>query len=204
MGRYTIIAEIDEHLRQVLADGLVPELLPDKNAVGLCSPDEKGDLNVGICLYDICENENLRISGMVNHSMEKQMFPPTYLSLYYMITVWSASDIRYRAIQEHRILGRIIQLLKDQNLWASENFDSEGKPDIRVEFLDLTTEEKIKIWNQPSVPYRTSLFFRVAPVSLDSSKSREIRRVMSVEMQVKEQGGSHGREPHDLESPGNH
>ena len=32
MGRYTIIAEIDEHLRQVLADGLVPELLPDKNA----------------------------------------------------------------------------------------------------------------------------------------------------------------------------
>ena len=70
MGRYTIIAEIDEHLRQVLADGLVPELLPDKNAVGLCSPDEKGDLNVGICLYDICENENLRISGMVNHSMD--------------------------------------------------------------------------------------------------------------------------------------
>ena len=68
MGRYTIIAEIDEHLRQVLADGLVPELLPDKNAVGLCSPDEKGDLNVGICLYDICENENLRISGMVTVS----------------------------------------------------------------------------------------------------------------------------------------
>lgn len=203
MGRYTIIAEIDEHLRQILADGLVPELLPDKNAVGLCSPEEKGDLNVGICLYDIRENENLRISGMVNHSMEKQTFPPTYLSLYYMITVWSASDIRYRAIQEHRILGRIIQILKDQNFWESDHFDSGGTPNIRVEFLDLTPEEKIKIWNQPSVPYRTSLFFMVAPVSLDSAKSREIRRVMSVDMQVKEQGGSHGRDPHDLEGQGN-
>ena len=203
MGKYTIIAEIDDYLVDVLADGLVPELLPDKNAVGLCSPEEKGDLNVGICLYDIRENETLRVSGMVNYSLEKQSYPPTYLSLYYMITVWSSSDIRYRAIQEHRILGRILQLLKDHNLWESSRFESEGTPNIRVELLDLTAEEKVKIWNQPSVPYRTSLFFRVAPVSLDSAKSREISRVMSVDMQVEEQGGGHGRNPHNLESQGN-
>lgn len=202
MGRYTIIAEIGEYLVNMLADGLVPELLPDRMLVGLCSPEEKGDLNVGICLYDIRENENFRVSGMVNYSLDKQAYPPTYLSLYYMITVWSASDIRYRAIQEHRILGRIIQLLKDQNLWEAAAFGSQGTPDIRIELLDLSSEEKVRIWNQPTVPYRISLFLRVAPVSLDSTREREITRVTSIDMQVKEEG-SYGRRPHDLERPGN-
>lgn len=200
MGRYTIIAEVGDYLVNVLADGLVPELLPDKMLVGLCSPEEKGDLNVGVYLFDIRENENFRVSGMINYSADRQAYPPTYLSLYYMITVWSASDIRYRAIQEHRILGRILQLLKDQNLWEAAAFGNEGAPDIRVELLDLTPEEKMRIWNQPTAPYRTSLFFKVAPVRLDSNKQRQINRVMSVDMQVKEQEG--GR-PHDLERPGN-
>ena len=44
MGRYTIIAEIDEHLRQVLADGLVPELLPDKNRCGPVLTRRKGGI----------------------------------------------------------------------------------------------------------------------------------------------------------------
>ena len=189
MGKYTIIAEIDKYLVQVLSDGLVPELLPDKNAIGLCSPEEKGDLNVGIYLYDIQENEAFRISGMVNHSLDTQIYPPTYLSLYYMITVWSSSDIQFRAIQEHRILGRIIQLLKDQNLWESSRFGNEETPNIRVEYLDLNMEEKAKIWNQPSAPYRTSLFFRIGPVRLDSAKIREISRVVQVDMQINEQGG---------------
>lgn len=192
MGRYSIIAEIDEYLVKLLADGLVPELLPDKNAVGLCNPEERGDLNVGIYLYDIQEDENFRVSGMVNHSMKEQAFPPTYLSLYYMITVWAASDIRFRAVQEHRLLGRILQILKDHNLWEATAFGSETTPNIRVEYLDMTMEEKGKIWNHPSAPYRTSLFFRVAPVSLDSARVREIHRVVAVEMQVKEQEGTHG------------
>lgn len=202
MGKYTIIAEIDDYLINVLAEGLVPELLPDKNAVGLCAPDERGDVSVGVYLYDIQENETLRVSGMVNHSLETQSYPPTYLSLYYMITVWSVSDIRYRAIQEHRILGKIIQMLKDRNLWESSLFGSDGTPNIRVELLDLTPDEKVKLWNQPTAPYRTSLFFRIAPVSLDSAKQRPISRVTSVDMQVKEQGGRHGRDSRDLEGTG--
>lgn len=186
MGRYTIIAEIDEYLVKLLAEDLAPELLPDKNAVGLCAPEEHGDLTVGIYLYDIQENETLRVSGMVNHSFQEQAFPPTYLSLYYMITVWASSDIRFRAIEEHRLLGRILQLLKDHNLWEAERFGNEGTPNIRVEYLDLTPEDKAKVWNHPSVPYRTSLFFRVAPVSLDSARTRAVNRVTDVEMQVRE------------------
>ncbi len=184
MGKYTIIAEIDTYLMGILADGLVPDLVPDKNVIGLCVPGERGDLMVGICLYDIRENENLRVSGMVSTGPGPLTFPPTYLSLYYMITVWSNSDLRFRAIQEHRIMGRILQLLKDQNLWASMDFGMEEGPDIRVEYLDLTPEEKGKIWNHPSAPYRTSLFFCIGPVGLDSAKVRNVQRVKRMDVEI--------------------
>ncbi len=192
MGRYSIIAEIDEYLVDLLADGLVPELLPDKNAIGLCIPEERGDRMVGICLYDIQENENFRVSGMVNYNLKEQIYPPTYLSLYYMITVWASSDIRFRAMEEHRLLGRILQILKDKNLWESDGFGNEGSPNIRVEYQNMTPEEKAKVWSNPSIPYRTSLFFRIAPVCLDSIKTRSVSRVVAVDMQVKEQGGDNG------------
>lgn len=192
MGKYTVIAEIDEYLLRLLADSLVPGLLADKNGIGLCVPGEQGDLTVGIYLYDIRENENLRLSGMVNSGVDMQSFPPTYLSLHYMITVWAHSDARYRAVQEHRLLGRILQVLKDQNLWEASWFGMEDAPNIRVEYLDLTPEEKTKIWNHPSAPYRTSLFFRLGPVRLDSAKTGRVSRVTSMDMVIQEQGGRNG------------
>lgn len=202
MGRYTIIADIGQYLTDVLAEGLIPDLLADKNEIGLCCPEEKGDLTVGIYLYDIQENEAFRVSGMVNHSFQAQSYPPTFLSLYYMITVWSPSDIRFRAIQEHRILGRIIQLLKDKNLWEAAEFGNDDVPNIRVEYLEMTPEEKAKAWNSTALPYRTSLFFKIGPVSLDSAKTRAIHRVMDMDIQVKEDEGRHGKNTDYLERAG--
>ena len=190
MGSYAVIAAIDEYLKEILADGLVPELLQDRSEVGLCSPPERGDTPVSIYLYDIRENEAFRVSGMVNHSLESQSYQPTYLSLYYMITVWGAGDIRFRAVQEHRIMGRILQLLKDQNLWESSRFGNDDAPNIRVEYLDLPVEEKVKTWTFSTPAYRASLFFRVGPVCLDSEKVRGIRRVLDVDMRVKEEGAN--------------
>ena len=57
MGRYTVIADISEKIVSLLCDGMVPDLIPDKNGIGLCGPDEKGDFSVGIYLYDIEEAE---------------------------------------------------------------------------------------------------------------------------------------------------
>ena len=186
MGKYTVIAEVGSQLCRILERGLVPELVPDGNAIGLCSPEERGDLTVGIFLYDIRENEDYRVNGMINAGIDRQSFPPIYLSLYYMITVWSASDLKFRAVQEHRLLGRILQLLTDQNLVnASLLGDSQGL-DLRIEFLNLPLEEKQRIWNMPNTPMRTSLFFKAAPVALESEKTREIRRVSLVELETEE------------------
>ena len=100
MGRYTVISEVSQKIVDLLFDGMVPDLIADKNSIGLCGPDEKGDFSVGIYLYDIEENHDLRRSGMVNYSYTGQKFPPLILSLYYMITAYSSSDIKFRAVQE--------------------------------------------------------------------------------------------------------
>ena len=171
MGRYTVISEVSQKIVDLLSDGMVPDLIADKNSIGLCGPDEKGDFSVGIYLYDIEENHDLRRSGMVNYSYTGQKFPPLILSLYYMITAYSSSDIKFRAVQEQRILGRVMQILADHSMISGESFGNDTtEADIRIELLDLTTEEKMKLWNDTTKPYKTSLCYRVTPVELESTK----------------------------------
>lgn len=186
MGRYTVIADISQKLSDLLSNEMVPDIIADKNSIGLCSPDEKGDFSVGIYLYDIEENTDFKRSGMVNISYSEQKFPPMVLSLYYMITAYSTSDLKFRAVQEQRILGKVMQVLSDNAVISGEEFGNDVMgADIRIELLDLSTEEKMKLWNDTTKPYKTSLCYRVTPVELESTKARRISRVteFTVEME---------------------
>ena len=55
-----------------------------------------------------------------------------------------------------------------------------------VKFRSL--EEKMKIWAFPNKPYKLSVFFKVAPVVLESLRIREVRRVMDIQFTVKDHG----------------
>ena len=178
MGRYTVIAEISQKIADLLSEGMVPDVIHDKNAIGLCSPDEKGDFSVGIYLYNIEENNDFKRSGMVNVSYSQQKYPPLVLSLYYMITAYSSSDIKFRAVQEQRILGRVMQILSDNAIIRGDEFGNDVMgADIRIELQDLSTEEKMKLWNDTTKPYKTSLCYKVTPVELESTRGRRVSRV---------------------------
>lgn len=187
MGKYTVIAEVGTRLKDILAQGLVPELIQDENGVGLCSPAEKGDFVLGIHLYDIRENSDVRMQGMIERGVKEQKFPSVFLSLYYMITAYSASDVKFRSIQEQRILGKSMQLLSDHMVIPVKEVGAGlGGMDLRIDLLDMTIEEKMKIWNDNSRPYRTSLFYRVAPVELESMKTKRITRVTEIDVTLQE------------------
>lgn len=187
MGRYTVIAETGQKLQEILTDSLVPELIQDKNGIGLCGPDDRGDYSLGIYLYDIRENGELKVNGMIGNGLREQKYPPMTLSLYYMLTAYSSSDVKFRAIQEHRVMGRAMQALYDNSVVPAESLGNEGGGmDIRIEFLDLETEEKMKIWNDASKPYKTSVCYRVTPVELESTRRKEIRRVTEISLQFEE------------------
>lgn len=178
MGRYTIISEISQKIVDLLCEGMVPDIITDKNGIGLCGPDEKGDFSVGVYLYNIEENYDFKQSGMINVNYKEQKFPPLVLSLYYMITAYSSSDIKFRAIQEQRILGRVMQILADNSIINGSDFGNDVMgADIRIELLNLSIDEKIKLWNDNTKPYKTSVCYKITPVELESTKGRRISRV---------------------------
>ncbi len=186
VGSYSVIADTGEKLVEILRRGLVPELIADPHGIGLASPSERGDLSLGIWVYDIRESEEIRVSGMQSQGLDRQKYPPMYLTLYIMLTAYSSSDIKFRAEQEQRILGKAMQLFYDNSVMPVP-----AGIDMRIEKISPEIHEQREIWNASDVPYRTSLFYRVTPVELESEKSRHVRRVTSIDMTVEEKERDH-------------
>lgn len=175
MGRYSIIGEVSGEITRRLQDVLVPELVTDPAAVRLCSPENREDCSLGIFLYDIQENDELGRMGMIDLDEDKQKGPPSFLSLYYMLTAYSQGDRKFGMVQEQRILGRVVQHFRDYPLLGER---------ARMQMMRISTEDKIKLWNFSGVPYTVSLFYKAAPVMLESGIIRTVSRVKQVQINM--------------------
>ena len=183
------IMETDTALLNLLRENLVPDVVQNPDAIGLCSPDEKGDMLLGLHLYDIRENEEIRINEMVNLDVSKQKYPSVYVTLCYMITAYSSADVKFRAGEDHKILNKVLQVLNDHALLDADTLTPTAKAqemNLRIHIANLTLEEKQRLWNFPNHPYRASLFYRIAPVEVESGRLREVKRVVDVEFRVDE------------------
>lgn len=189
MGSYTIITEAGNALVRLLRKELVPELILNADAIGLATPADKGDLVLCIHLYDVSESEEYRQTGMISDGINRQKYPPVYLTLSYMITVFSASDVKFRAEEEHRILGKVIQVLRDYPILNPETMEfmaGTGRDGMKIEMRKMELEEKQRLWNFPNLASKVSLFYKIGMVSLESAKTREIQRVGSIEFRSEE------------------
>lgn len=182
MKQYTSIADASERLIGLLQQELVPDVLKNPNEIGLRSPDDHGDVSLGLFLYDVQECEELHQKGMINTHVNRQSYPPIYLTLYYMITAYSTGDLKFRMAQEERILGAVVQVFHNNALILSgEQADNSGM-DIHLQMLRITQEEKSKIWNFSGTPYKLSLFYKVSPVVIESGRERKVKRVTEMDI----------------------
>lgn len=186
MGRYTIIADVGEKLVSILQRELVPVVLPNPNEVGLCSPEDHGDISLGLFLYDVKESEEVRQQGAAVIKKEKLMKPPIYLNLYYMITAYSGGDIRYKLTQEQRILGKVMQTFYDYPMIPLEEVDKDAVNgmDLRIQMQKISIDEKSRIWNFPNVGNKLSLFYKVSPVAIESELTSDMTRVTDLDITV--------------------
>ena len=186
MGRYTMIADVGEKLVSILQRELVPAVLPNPNEVGLCSPEDHGDISLGLFLYDVKESEEVRQQGAAVIKKEKLMKPPIYLNLYYMITAYSGGDIRYKLTQEQRILGKVMQTFYDYPMIPLEEVDKEAVNgmDLRIQMQKISIDEKSRIWNSPNVGNKLSLFYKVSPVAIESELTSDMTRVTDLDITV--------------------
>ena len=189
MGSYTIISDIGNMITGLLKEEMVPEIIVSADAIGMCSPAEKENVSLGLYLYDVRESESLRVNGMQPDGQKRQKYPPMYLDLYYMLTAYSMSDAKFRASEEQRILGKAMQILHDHPSISSDTMTfgpSNSGETITIEMMQINTEEKVKLWNNPNTAYRFSLFYKVSPVPLDSTRSVPTTRVTSLDFTVEE------------------
>lgn len=190
MGKHTVIQEVGNGLVNLLREHLTPDIIPNADAIGLCGPDDKGDIVLGLHLYDIRENEEIRGNERQNLDAGRQRAPSAYLTLCYMITAYSKADVKFRAGEDHKILGKVVQVFHDNpilNMDTLEPAQRAVEMNLRIRMQNMAIEEKQRLWNYPNTPYRVSLFYRVSPIEVESAKILGIRRVVAVDMEVKEQ-----------------
>lgn len=191
MGSYTVIEETGSAIVKLLRQHLVPDFVEHQEEIDLCSLEDKGDLSVAVCLYNIQENEDLVGVGFKDRGITKQSYPSLFLNLYYMITVYSESDLKYRARQEQRILGRVLQVMHDYPILPQEFLTGSQllTYPVKMELDKVSMEDKMKIYSVPGKAYKNSLFYRVYPVELESTLSKKVRRVADLDTSVKEGDG---------------
>ncbi len=186
--RYTAIAEVSRQILELIQSETVPSLIEKADLIGLCSPDNSGDFRLGIYLYSIEESERFRLSGRKNVGLYHQKYPPIVLDLYYMITPYYKSDVKFLAEEEQTLLGRIVQILNDHSV-----LESQSEEPITLEFCNPSLDDRQKIWNS-TAPYRTSVFFSARAVMVESAREKEISRVTDITIHAGQKGdmdGSH-------------
>ena len=184
MAKYTIISDVGKGILELLRDKLVPDVIDKSESIGICDPKERGGYVVGIHPYDIKEDTSGTAKEPKSLPDGAVQDPPAMMELYYAISVSSKAEIDSKALDEARIMGKIIQVLKDNSTIPNRYLPSNaGMPleNVSVTMLPLNMEEKVKIWTMFGESYKLSVFYVVGPVAIDSENIKKpVKRVQRV------------------------
>lgn len=172
MANYTVIADVSKTIVELLRTYAVPEPVAKAEQIGTCNPQDRGGYVVGIHPYDIKENKESRQIDPIQLPDGRLQNPPTEYTVYYMISVVSKAEAGTKALDEQRIMGKVLQVLKDYTKLPEKQMPEPLRMSgdrLVVELLPLELEEKVKIWSMFNEPYRLCTFFTVSPVNVESS-----------------------------------
>ncbi len=179
MAKYTIISDIGKGMIELLRDKLVPDPVDKAESIGICDPKERGGYIVGVHPYDIKEDTSGR--GAENNPLPDGSVqdPPAMVELYYVISVSSKAELEVKALDEAKIIGKIIQTFKDNaTIPARYMPNNAGMPleSVPISMLPISMEEKVKVWTMFGESYKLSVFYVVGPVAIDSEKIHKAKK----------------------------
>lgn len=181
MGKSTAMVEAGNAMVSLLRAHLTPDIITNPDSIGLCSPDERGDILLGVHLYDVKESEEVRRSERVMVDSRSQRYPSNFLTLSYMITAFSSADTKFKSAEEQKVLGKVIQVLSDYS-----RIQTDGEMDMRIMSQQLNIDEKQKLWQFPNMAYKLSLFYKVSPVEIESERIKSTQRVVEAQFVVED------------------
>jgi len=177
LAKYTIISDVGQAITNILREKLTPEPIDKAEKIGICEPKDRGEYVVGIHPYDIKEDLTSQKREPIHLPDGREQDPPSMLELYYMISVSSKAQIELKSAEESRIIGKVIQVFKDNQVIPHNYLPDNSKiEEIPISMIPLEMEEKVKIWTMFGESYKLSVFYLVGPVAIDSEVIRKPER----------------------------
>lgn len=187
MADYTAIEEITESIVNMFRKNMTPEPVDKEEYIGAAYPYEVGDLKLCIYLYSVVENNDTRTRNMRSIGSRTREYPPLILDLYYMVTAFSSADIKSRALDEQRILGRAFQVIHDTPTLNGSNLVGslqEDEEEFVLELINLNRKEISDVWDFSDVNYKPSIVFRVRNVEIKSNRVKTSARVVERDIRI--------------------
>ena len=174
MAKYTIISDVGQAITNILREKLTPEPIDKAEKIGICEPKDRGEYIVGIHPYDIKEDLTSQKREPIHLPDGREQDPPSMIELYYMISVSSKAQIELKSAEESRIIGKVIQVFKDNQVIPQDYLPDDSKIEkIPISMIPLEMEEKVKIWTMFGESYKLSVFYLVGPVAIESEVIRK-------------------------------
>lgn len=197
MADYPIISDVSSYIVKTLRQKMCPEPIPSPNNIEISSPaDQDVDYIVGLYLYDIREESDVARAEMVRRGRVQLRKPPKPYSLYYMLFINGSGQMGLKAPDIQKIIGRAAQIISDNSAVNPNQLQTwldTQEPPIVIQQAKIPLEEKVRVWSAINKPYQISLFYKAAPVFLNSEVMIETPPVTSAEFSLHisgEEGGA--------------
>ncbi|RAV20503.1 DUF4255 domain-containing protein [Paenibacillus contaminans] len=187
MADFTVIADVGASLLKLLREQMTPEPIRQPELIGLASPADKGDLSLSLYLYNIKENGEHRQTHMIKRSQDAIQYPPMTVDLCYLLTPHSTAELQVRALDEHRILGRAMQVIYDNAILRGSMLQgslAEKNEEVRIVMDSIPAETLTRMWNFADNPYRLSVSYTVGPVNIDSNRIKTAKPVLERDIRI--------------------
>lgn len=172
MADYTIISDVSNFLVKMLRERMCPEPIPSPNNIEVSSPlDQDVDYILGVYLYDIKEEGDVAHPAFLPHGRVQLRRPPKPYGFYYMVFINGSSQMGLKALDIQKILGKAAQIINDNASVLPNQLQTwldVQEPPIVLSQAKISLEEKVRVWQAISKPYQISLFYKAAPVFLNS------------------------------------
>lgn len=192
MADYTIISDVTNFLVSRLRKKMCPEPIPTEHSIESSSPSAQDvDYILGVYLFDIKQEGEISTPPMIKSGKTRLKRPPKPYTLYYMIFINGSSQMGLKAPDIQKILGKVAQVVADTETVSPREIQpwlDFAEPPIIFSSPKLTLEEKARIWQTINKPYQVSLFYKAAPVLINSEIVAEATPVVEAEFNIRMEG----------------
>lgn len=191
IGGYTAIADVGASLLKLLREQLTPDPVPRPDLIGMASPADKSDYVLTLFLCSIRENGDARRNEMQPQGGVLR-YPPLALDLQYILTAHSVADLQSRTLDEHRVLGKAMQVLYDNSILRPPYLEgslADSGEQLRITAESADAGQLMGLWRFGDAPYKLSLLYRVGPVTVESNRVKPGPRVVERRITLRDRGG---------------